>query len=312
MATVITNAYAAGPEESYIRAFTDTIELTLQQEQSPIWDTIDIDNFIGVRGHWDRMEAVEADEKTGRHEEQNEETAEYSRRRMDYRTIYKQMPIDINDIENMGKNPQSSIVQTIVGALNRKKDQFVIDAFFGDVTVGDPEGSGDTVVSFPSDQVVAVDYKRGGGGSNTNLNPEKLLRAREILAANQALNKMQRTYVGLTASQYYAMMLNDDVKTIDTFESKPIVDAQIKGIAGFTFVNTEQLGFQSGSSTIREIPVWTQDAIKATQKEEMFFKIFDNERRHHEPTIYARCMCNAKRAWEEAVVKILCDETKAS
>jgi len=310
MAVFIENSYAAGPEEVSIRSFTDTIELTLQQEQSPIWDTIEMDNFIGVRGYWDRLEALTADEKTGRHEEQNEQTAEYSRRRMDYRTPYLQVPIDINDIENMGRNPQSSIVQSIVGALNRKKDQYVIDAFFGNVTVGDPEGSGDTVVSFPADNVIAVDYKRGGGGSNTNLNPEKLLRAREILAANQALNRNQKTYVGLTASQYYAMMLNDDVKTIDTFDTKPIVDAQIKGIAGFAFVMTEQLGLDT--SSYREVPVWTQDAIKGTQKEEMYFRIFDNPKRHFEPTIYARCMCNAKRAWEEAVIKILCDETKAS
>ena len=310
MAVVIENSYAAGPEEAHIRAFTDTIEQTLQQEQSPIWDTIDMDNYIGVRGHWDRIEAFTADEKTGRHEEQNEQTAKYSRRRMDYRTPYIQVPIDINDIENMGRNPQSSIVKGIVSALNREKDQYVIDAFFSDVVVGDPEGSGDTTVSFPSANVVAVDYKRGGGGSNTNLNPEKLLRAREILAANQALNKMQKTYVGLTASQYYAMMLNDDVKTIDSFDTKPIVDAQIKGVAGFAFVLTEQLNTDTNS--YREIPVWTEDAMKGTQKEEMYFRIFDNDKRHFEPTVYARCMCNAKRAWEEAVVKILCDETKAS
>lgn len=310
MPVIIENSYASGPEEGYIRSFTETLELTLQQKMSPIWDTIDQDNFVGERGYWDRLEAFEADEKTGRHEKQNEQLAEYSRRRLDYRTPYLQVPIDINDIENQGRNPQSSIIQGMVAAMNRKKDSYVIDAFFGDVTVADPENSGDIVVSFPAGNIIPVDYKRGGGGANTNLNPEKLLRAREILAANQALNMGQKTYVGLTASQLYAMMTHPDVKTIDTFETKPIVDAQIKGVAGFAFVLTEQLG--TDASGYREVPVWTQDAIKATQKEELFVRVFDNKDRHFEPTIYIRAMANAKRAWEEAVMQILCDETKAA
>lgn len=308
MPAYIETSYSGGPEESFVNDFADTIELALQQKEAKLWSTTDSDNYTGDKGFWDRIEAFDANEKTSRNETANTQSAEYSRRIMNWRTPYVRVQIDIEDIKRMGKDPTNANMASMVAALNRQKDQYVVDSYFSDVLVR--QNDADVTVSFPSAQQIAVDYTRAGGGSASNLNPEKMLRAREILDTNYTLDDGGITYIVMHPSQYYAMCTHADVKTIDTFNSKPIVDATIKGVAGFRFIMSTLLG--TDGSGFRRVAAYTEKAIRSTMKEELFVRYWENPEKHYQPELYIRCMCNAKRQWEEAIVEIKCDETKAA
>lgn len=308
MSAFITTSYAGTPEEAFVNDFADTFELALQQEEALLWGTTLQDNYTGDKGFFDRIDPFSADEKTSRNEVANVQTPEFSRRIMNWKTPYLKVQLDIDDIKRMGKDPTDATLKSMIAALNRQKDQYVVDSWFSDVTVRSNDA--DTTVSFPAAQQIAVNYTRAGGGSNSNLNPEKLLKAREILETNYALGTGKKVYCVLHPSQFYAMCTHSDVKTIDTFNTKPIVDAQIKGIAGFTLINSTLV--PTDGSGYRRVAVYTEDAIRSTMKEDTYIVVDQNREKHYQTECYIRCMANAKRAWEEAIVEIKCDETKAA
>jgi hypothetical protein len=155
------------------------------------------------------VDAVEADERTGLYDTITFAEPAHSRPWVFPRHFDKAIPFDNIEQMQMNASPQSTYVEGVVSALNRKMDDETIRAFFADRLVGE---NGSTTESFAAGFQFGVSV----GGTTSGLNVEKLQNALEILRSNEvALEDGEQIYAVIAPKQERNLL--NVLKRGDTF-----------------------------------------------------------------------------------------------
>jgi hypothetical protein len=140
---------------------------------------------------------------------------------------------------------RQELVNVIAGALGRRKDQIILDAI------------SDATISYAAGKTVAVSI----GGSNTDLNVEKIIDAARILD-EAGVPAEDRYFVAHTTGK--AALLNTTKATSSDYNSvQALVKGQLKTFMGFTFIwiNTRTEGGLPKSGNTRENYAFHKSAI---------------------------------------------------
>lgn len=140
---------------------------------------------------------------------------------------------------------RQELVNVIAGALGRRKDQIILDAI------------SDATISYATANTVGVAI----GGSNTNLNVEKIIDAGRILD-DAGVPADDRYFIAHTSGK--AALMNTTKATSSDYNSvQALVRAQINSFYGFTFIwiNTRDEGGLPKAGNTRENYAFHKSAI---------------------------------------------------
>lgn len=245
---------ANGSQAFYSQQYASAVELVAQQStprlaglctpMTAVGKAATVVNFI---------EAVEADERTTLYAAMPLSAATHKRPWVYPRHFDKAIPFDSIEQMQMNANPQSSYVQTLVAAINRKMDDETIRAFFAARNLETNDG-GVASDSFSASLQVGVSV----GGTTSGLNVEKLQSVLEIARGLEVgLEDGEVLNIAISPKQERNLMNEIEVTSSD-FTSKMILDKGTmagSGFMGFNFIITNRL--LTDGSSYRRVPVWT-------------------------------------------------------
>jgi hypothetical protein len=237
----------------YTQSYATNVALLSQQRESRLAKAVTIGHYKGkAASPVEQLGPVVAQKRTGRLE-----PVEFGSSPTDRPWVYPSdydyyEAVDSIDKLRMVVDPQSAIVQNFVSALNRRKDDEIIAAFFATRKKGE---SGGTTQSFPSAQQVSVNT----GGTGSGLNVAKLRAAKKLLMAAEVDLDTDEIWCALTAAQHDNLL--NEVQVVSTdFNDRPVlVDGKVTRFLGINFIHTERLA--TNGSSQRRIPVWAKSGM---------------------------------------------------
>jgi hypothetical protein len=136
---------------------------------------------------------------------------------------------DIFDQAEVNFQERAELASTIAGALSRREDQLIIDAF-------------DAAASYAGTVTPAI------GGADTDLNPAKLRRASRYL--NNKGVPMSGRFIVIGALQLEALLGNTEATSSDFNTVKALVNGEINSFVGFQFKLIEDRASYEGGLTV--------------------------------------------------------------
>jgi hypothetical protein len=192
-------------------------------------------------------------------------------------------------------------------AWNRKQDELIANAWFGDAITG---AKGITTTTYASETggIVAVD---AGASASTGLNVEKLIQARQFLLAGEVEVDMEDVYIAITSKQLGDLLRSTEVTSSDYAAIKALVNGEVNEFMGFKFKNYERWNrnANSGTTSARKIPVWVKSGIVSGHWNNLESRIGERPDKEYLNQAFMRGTQGASRTQGAKVVQILCDET---
>lgn len=177
-----------------------------------------------------QIDAIEADERTTRYDDIVPGDPAQTRPWVFPRHFDKAVFLDTIDKVRMNANPQSEYVQALVAAINRKKDDEMIRAFFDARLLGE---NGTTSEAFASGMQVGTNV----GGTASGFNVQKIQAALEIMRAlDVGVDQPEQIHCVISPKQERNLMDEIEVTSSD-FTRKAILDAGTMVGSGFMQIN---------------------------------------------------------------------------
>jgi len=212
--------------------------------------------------------------------------------------------IDEDDSVLLGSlpDPQNIIAMNHAIAVNRLKDQLLINAALGVNYTG---AQATTATSLPSAQQIGVQFP---GSTNTGMTLAKLLEAVYVLDSND-VPENDRVLV-YAAKQLYDLLLNvDQVDSVLYNDVRALMKGRLDEFAGFRFVRTQLLP-NAGTPSIRSCIAYQKKFLLLGETKGQATKIDILPQQSHAIQVRTTYFAGATRMEEAGVVLISCDETQ--
>lgn len=212
--------------------------------------------------------------------------------------------IDEDDPVLLGSlpDPQNIVAMNHAIAVNRLKDQLIINAALGINYTG---ATASTQTPLPSAQQIGVTF---GSTVNTGMTLAKILEALFLLDSND-VPEMDRVMV-YAAKQLYDLLLNvDQVDSVLYNDVRALMKGRFDEFAGFRWIRTQLLP-TVGTPAIRSCIAYQKKFILLGETKGMATKIDILPQQSHAVQVRTTYFAGATRMEEAGVVQIACDETQ--
>lgn len=297
-------------ETALVNSYHANIDMAFQQKQSRLRRTVTVGTQNAEFDFWDRIGIVEANEVEGRNTDTPINSTPHDRRRLQTKTYDWADLIDKKDKLRMLADPTSSYVLNARNAINRAMDRVIINAATATAYTGK---AGGTAVTLPAAQTIAVDYVFSGSATNSNLTLDKLRRVIFLLRANEVIDEegenesLSMVYGIITASQLDSLLRTTEVTNADYNTVKALASGTVDTFLGIKFISTQLLK-KSGNN--RSCLFYVPKAIRLAIASEIEVDVGPRRDKRNSVQVYVAADFGATRMWDEAVVEVLCDETK--
>lgn len=254
---------------AFVTLFDNNMRLALQQTKSKLWELCDPRDGVGselkelddIIGNVKSMKGSN-DGRHGDHQFANtpHDRVWIAKPDFDY---YAEL-VDNNDQVQAKIQLESGYMKSGVATINRAKDDAFIGGFFGNMLSGK---SGQTIVTFPSGNVIAVDVG-GPAATAVGLNVAKVKAAAKLFGQNYN-DPEEVSYMAVTADDK-DQLLNEMLVTNADFGATgaELRDGTLRRLMGFTFVEleTENPLFWNASAVDagggnRKTPFWKKSGM---------------------------------------------------
>ena len=149
---------------------------------------------------------------------------------------------DMFDAQTVNFDEKQELASTIAQSLGRRSDQLIIDAMDAETTYADTVGK-DT------------------GGTNTNLNIEKIVAAQVALRSKGVPNS--NLYAAIEAKGLGGLLNEDKISSVDYANVKALVNGDVDTFGGFKFVVIEDRveGGLTEAANVVDSYFFSQDAV---------------------------------------------------
>jgi len=337
-------SYATGPaaiEEAYVRQFQDGFEQAYQQTQSILDPYVDRDTQRSEYKSWQRMgEAEEMQEDTTRYGDNPMSEIPHDNRRISLRHFELGKAIDPKDLMKVVSDPQNGYTQALLASGKRKRDDFLMEKYFGPAYTG-KEGS--TTMNYcvastdeGSSTVTVGEYSNGSsnkitatagrytlasgnyegvsvgadyGGANAGITLTKLKALRTTMLRLEAIQQETILPIFLTSYQFEQLLGIDEIINSDYAVRKSLAEGQATTFMGFKFILCERLPMSTGAAgDERRCPVFLPKAIKLTIGEDLKGDMWTLPGKKKIPYMYFKQSIGASRMWGEIAGEIRCVE----
>jgi Phage capsid protein len=270
---------------------------------------------------WDRIGAVSAQDKVGRHADTTYSDTPHSRRRVTLKDKFYADLVDKEDKIRMLMSPESEYVKAAVMALNRAKDDEFITQALGSAYGG---VDGGTAIALPTSQKVAAHDGTTTTGVNLNV---RTLRAVAKKFDDNDVDESIKKYMAISSSQKQSLLAQTEITSSDFNTVRALVDGKINEFMGFEFIRIQRLPRSSsnvtytvtdgtvgaGTGTItaavsRRCIAWAMDGMLFATAADIQARIDVLPTKHYSTQVYASLHMGATRMEEEKVVEVICSE----
>lgn len=300
--------------ELYISKFNTNVQLLAQQSKDRFAAWVMTGSHNGKQASpVDQIAATNVQQRTARAQPKVLTDIENERRWVQPTSWSTHTVFDDFDRIRMNVNLDSPFLRSQMNAMNRKKEDTMIDAFFTSSTVGEEGGS---TVTFAND----------GGGEiavgSTDLTVAKLLDAQQILFEGEVdMDDPEEAIIcAITPHQHTTLINETEINNADFVRGKTIFDkdGRLKHWFGINFIVTNRLldtdgdraTENAGLSDNREIPMWAKSGMHSGIWDDVrgvIVQRLDLDGDPNEMSVYGTF--GATRLEGVKVVKIICDET---
>ena len=290
-------------DAAYVNQYRNNVSMLVQQKGSRLRPFVRVEPQNSEFEFYDRIGATDAVEITGRHQDTPLVSTPHDRRRVSLRDYDWADLIDRQDKLKMLIDPTSAYAMNAVFAMGRKMDDAIIGAAFDTAYSGK---TGQTSVSFPAGNQVAVNYVESGSAANGNLTIGKIRRAKEILDAYEN-DPDEARIMTCTANSLHSLLRNIEITSQDYNVVKALVEGKVDTFMGFKFVRTQRL-LTDGSGYRRHI-AWVQSKLLLAVSQDPMVDVGPRRDKRNSMQVYVTMGIGATRMEEEGVVEIKVDET---
>lgn len=290
-------------DAAYVHQYRNNVSMLVQQKGSRLRPFVRVEPQNSEFEFYDRIGATDAVEITGRHQDTPLVSTPHDRRRVSLRDYDWADLIDRQDKLKMLIDPTSAYAMNAVFAMGRKMDDAIIGAAFDTAYSGK---TGQTSVSFPAGNQVAVNYVESGSAANGNLTIGKIRRAKEILDAYEN-DPDEARIMTCTANSLHSLLRNIEITSQDYNVVKALVEGKVDTFMGFKFVRTQRL-LTDGSGYRRHI-AWVQSKLLLAVSQDPMVDVGPRRDKRNSMQVYVTMGIGATRMEEEGVVEIKVDET---
>lgn len=295
------------------RAFNNVWNHTVQQEVKRLGDSVTVDSFDGKEKIYTDIAQVSWSERLGRLTNSTPTEVQGNKRKMSKRDFKCQVifdRIDKNFLADLGR-PDSEVLAEMKMSWAREVDAFICDA--GSDTVYGGVEPYNTAIDLPSTQKVDVNHVEAGGTpANVGLTPQKIIRAKKILAENDIFIEAEESvlviapqeeedlmaYVQASPNDVWATMISDWLKN------------KSSKLFGFTVKCSNQIN-HNASTDISTCLAYSKRRGIFVSPDAMTTSIDVRADLDHAVMVSAYSDFGAMRRYEEAVVEIPCDRSPA-
>jgi hypothetical protein len=277
---------------AFVDQYGANIDLLSQQKTSRFGPNVRNETQTGESAYFEQVGASEAEEATSRHDDTPRMDTPHSRRKVSLRTMRWSDLIDNADKVRMLADPTSTYAMTAAMAMNRKRDDIIIEAALGTAYTGK---AGGTAVALPAAQIIAA--------SATGLTIAKLRSTKELIDASDADPEIPR-YIAVNAALMTDLLSTTEITSSDYNTVKALVQGQIDTFLGFKFVQTQRLTL-SGTDT--QCIAWVKDGLLLSTGTGMAVtRVSERSDKNYSVQVFREEWFGATRMEETKVVSILC------
>lgn len=307
--------------ESFVQQFSANVFHLSQQKGSRLRPFVRSESQRGSDAFYDRIGAVTAVLKAGRHSDTPQLDTPHSRRKVSLADYEWADLIDDQDKIRMLIDPESAYAQAAMWAMGRAMDDVLIKAALGTAYSG---VAGATAVPMPASQFI------GAVASNavSNLNVATLIKVKSLFGQND-VDESIPLHIAVSQKQIDALLGETQVTSADYNTIKALVKGEVDTFMGFKFHRLQRIqtagadGFvatintSTGAVTLstgngnntRRCFAWAEDGLLLSVGEDITGKISERDDKSYATQVYARMSIGSTRMEEAKVVGILCTET---
>ena len=305
--------------EARVKQYSANVFHLAQQKGSRLRSYVRTETQRGVAAFYDRIGAVTAQKKVGRHVDISFSDTPHSRRRVTLEDYFYADLVDKEDKLRIIQSPESEYAQAAMNALGRAMDDVIIDAALGVAYAGEEGG---TPVSMPNSQKVAA--FDGTTTTGVPLNTETLIAIKKKFWENEADDGELYICVG---SKQLEDLLNDEKLTNNDYNTvRTLVNGDIDTFMGFKFIRSERLpklesavtynvengsvGAGTGTAPVgsRRCFAWQKQGVLLAVAADVRARISERDDKHYAMQVYASLHIGGTRLEEERVVEFFCKE----
>lgn len=282
--------------EAFVQQFADNYLHVAQQKVSRFEGAVTLEpGIVGMSKSINRLGKRAAQRRTARHGDTPINDQPHSTRYVDLFDWEDGDMIDDQDKIRLLVDPQSEYVNAMVAAMNRAKDDVIVQALGGNARASTGN------IALPAAQKIAV------GG--TGLTKAKMIQARKIFRANEADEEngemlcMGYSSTALSDLLSDTALTNTEVNTVLSLQSGQIKEATLMGFRMIPFEGFPKV------STSRFIYAWAKSGVVLGLGQNITTKVGEDPGKGFNVRIYAKQSIGAVRVEEEKVVEIACLES---
>ncbi len=291
-------------DRAWVQQFRANFDMLAQQMDARLVSTVTVDTLAAEVGYRDQIGAVDAVQRVSRHADTPFTEVPHSRRQYNALDWELSEIIDKQDTARMLTSPQSPYTRAFAAGFNRRRDITILRAAFAAARIGK---AGDSSVSFPSGNQIAVDYVETGSAANSSLTVEKLRRAREILMDAEAGDG--ELTIACSQRELNALLRTTQVTSSDFNTVKALVNGEVNQFMGFNFVRVPSTILEVNGSSNRRIPAYHKAGILYAPLTETSIEAAPDPTKGFNTRLYGRASFGATRLEESRVVEIICHPT---
>ena len=328
-------------ETSYVQRYAQDVQHCLQQKTTRLRNQVSQKlDCSGIAEFIDRIGNASAENKNARFADSPVQSIAHQRRRVTARPYHAGFFVEGFDTRRMNYDVFQPYAEATSMAMARKMDEIIIDAAFGSAYQsegGAMDGASEVVWSTSStektlsgttigDQFIAANFAYTGAAARTTgtatngdypLTIDKLLRARRILAQNEADQYDEGGNplftIVCSQAQIEAMLHLEAVQSADYNNLRALVEGQTNYFAGFQFIRYEKLptidnttGMNHASNAGEKVLAFHPLGLALCVWMDPITKIEPRADKSFTPYAYFEMDMGAVRVWEEMVVQIDC------
>ncbi len=298
--------------DAFVQQFTGNVRLLAQQMKSRLADCVITDTITGEAAYMEQVAPSTARKKISRGSDTPIMNTQHLRRRIVSYSYEWGDLIDREDKVRLLIDPVSTYAQTGAAALERGKDDEIINGFFATAYTGHtgatavtwPNGNAESVPTQPGGLQIAVsDWTYGNGSGNVGLTISKLISAMVALDSAEGDEEEDR-YIAIGAKQKGNLLATTEATNADYAAVKALNEGKIDRFMGFTFKHTERL--QTNGSGYFRIPAWRKSAVGLGIVRDIEGKVAERPDKSFSVQVYADEDIGAARLEEAKLVEIIC------
>lgn len=208
--------------------------------------------------------------------------------------------IDNEDKLRMIIDPTSPYARAGAAAMNRAKDDIILNAVFGTNFIGE---NGTTQETFGTLGSGAYDVSTNVGGTASNMNVAKLQSAIRLLMGFNKGELMEQVSGAISSIEHDSLLKEVQVVNKDYNNGAILVDGQVRRFMGINFTITERLQSSAG---VRQIPVWVKSGLYLGTWNELNAQVGPRPDKSYATQVYLAMTLGATRTQLGKVIRVGC------